>query len=653
MTIAEASYKITELIKKLNTYTEAYDNGHPLVSDKEYDDLYFELESLENKYNLVYPNSPTQNIHWNILSKLEKVEHNHPMLSLDKTKDIVELAKFFGGKEFVCMFKMDGLTLSLLYEDGELVRAETRGNGTIGEDVTHNAKVVKNIPQKIPCKERLVIDGEIICRKDDFQKFKDDYKNPRNFAAGSIRLLNAHECEERNLTFVAWDLVEGLQEDVVRFQQKLFKLANLGFTVVPYTISDNVEEALDAMDFELDYHDIYPTDGYVFKFSDLEYGEAQGRTEHHRKNAIALKLYDETYETELINIEWTMGRTSLLTPIAICKPVEIDGAVIERCSLHNVSVMTELLGECPYVGEPLEIARVNQIIPQVYKAGPKYDYLTVIKNKLSPLNKIEYCPICNSKVEYKTSFDGVTNAYCGNPLCEGALINRLDHFFGKKSLDVKGLSKATFEKLIAWGWIEKIEDVFTLGENHCGDWINKPGFGQASVMKILNAIDNGKKTTLSAFISAIGIPLIGQTNAKELAKKFKTYDEFRIAVDDPDYSFTSIYGFGIEMNNSLKKFDYAEADKLVTYLTFDMPAATENGNSLTGMNIVITGKLSTNRDSFKKLIEEHGGKVTSAISSKTSLLINNDINSTSSKNKTAKELGIPIVSEQQFINDYL
>lgn len=641
---------IYELINKLNRYTKAYDEGHPLISDKEWDDLYFELKQIEEKTGIVYPNSPTQKINYEIVSQLNKVEHNHPMLSLDKTKDINDVIKFFHGQEFICMFKMDGLTVSLTYEDGKLVRAETRGNGYIGEDVTHNARVIENIPQTIPNKNKVIVDGEIICRKDHFEEFKEEYKNPRNFAAGSIRLLSAEECAKRKLSFVAWDLID----NSLSMNQRLATLHDNGFTIVPYLYGSNVKKCFELIeDFVYDHY-VYPTDGYVFKFNDIEYGNSLGQTDHHFKNAIALKLYDETYSTTLKAIEWTMGRTGVLTPIAIFEPLDIDGSIVERASLHNVSIMTDLLGECPYIDEPIEIFKANQIIPQVAAAAPKYDYLTVIKNKLSPINKIEYCPICNHKVEYVTSIDGVINVYCSNPDCEGKLLNRVEHFCSKKGLDIKGLSKATFEKLIDWEWITCLYDVFKLHE-HRTEWIKKTGFGVASVDKILKAIEEKKNNiTLDSFIAAIGIPLIGRVNAQELAKTFKTYKDFKEAVNNSSYTFAVLNGFGYEMNDSLKRFNYEEADKIACIINFKQNENNNLNNSLTGQIIVITGKLTTvkNRDELKYLIEKHGGKVSSSISLKTNILINNDLESTSSKNVFAQEHNIPIMSEENFIKKY-
>lgn len=646
------------LIDKLNHYTDLYDQGHPEISDKEWDELYFTLKQEEEETGVIYPDSPTQHIHYESVSKLNKVTHDHPMLSLDKTKNIQEVNEFLQAKPFVAMFKMDGLTCSLTYERGELIKAETRGNGIVGEDILHNAKVVKNIPLEIPYEGRLVVDGEIICRKDDFIPFQKEYKNPRNFASGSIRLLSSEECKKRNLSFVAWEMIEGYP-NIKEFWQRLEQLYNIGFTIVPMVCDRQwVDEALEVIQEQFkEEHAIYPIDGYVFKFNDVDFGKKQGQTDHHLKNAIAYKLYDETYSTRLKYIQWTMGRTGVLTPVAVFDPIDIDGSTVERASLHNVSVMREILGDCAYVGEPLQVYKANQIIPQIAEAGPKYNYGYVIAyGGVSANDVIERCPICGGDVAYITSDDGVINAYCDNPLCEGKLINRLEHFCGKKGLDIKGLSKATFQKLIDWEWLENLEGVFNLNQ-YRNEWIKKPGFGIASVDKILKSIEEHRHTTLDAFISAIGIPLIGRTAAKDLTNYFETYEDFRDAVMDDTYNFFILDNFGEEMNNSIKNFNYTEADRISKLLIFEAPVVNniQINNSLTGKTIVITGKLTTfkNRAELKAVIESHGGKVLDSISGKTDLLINNDVNSTSSKNKAAKARNIPIVSELDFMKQYI
>ena len=647
------------LIDKLNHYTDLYDQEHPEISDKEWDELYFTLKKKEEETGVIYPDSPTQHIHYESVSKLNKVTHDHPMLSLDKTKDIQEVNEFLQAQPFVAMFKMDGLTCSLTYEHGELIKAETRGNGIIGEDILHNAKVVKNIPLEIPYEGRLVVDGEIICRKDDFIPFQKEYKNPRNFASGSIRLLSSEECKKRNLSFVAWEMIEGYP-NIKEFWQRLEQLYNIGFTIVPMVCDRQwVDEALEVIQEQFkEEHAIYPIDGYVFKFNNVDFGKKQGQTDHHLKNAIAYKLYDETYSTYLKDIQWTMGRTGVLTPVAVFNPIDIDGSTVERASLHNVSVMHETLGDCAYIGEPLQIAKMNMIIPQIIEAGPKYNYEEIITLKKTPANYvIEKCPYCGYPVTYKKSEGNVINAYCENRLCESRLVNKLDHFCGKKGLDIKGLSKATLSKFIEWGWVEKIEDIYYISETHRSDFILKPGFGIKSVTKILNAIEDSKHTTLDAFISAIGIPLIGRAVAKDLTNYFETYEDFRNAVDDDKYDFSMLDNFGEEMNKSIKNFDYAEADRISKLLIFENPVVNnaQINNSLTGKTIVITGKLVTfkNRAELKAVIEYHGGKVSDSISGKTDLLINNDVNSTSSKNKAAKARNIPIVSELDFMKQYI
>jgi len=664
-----SSYKleIAALIRKLNEATEQYDAGHPIMSDKEWDDLYFKLKKREEETGIIFPNSPTQKIHFTKVSELKKVKHNHLMLSLDKTKNFDDIRTFLDTFPWIAMAKLDGLTCSLKYINGELVSAETRGNGVEGEDVTHNAKIISSIPQKINYKNELVVDGEVICTYENFEQFKTSYKNPRNFASGSIRLLDSKECEKRHLTFVAWDcfcnndFYDKYLNEPYNIQKtlslKLQILQDLGFIVVP-SLTDCDVTLIDKAVSIIKENCIYPIDGIVFKYDDIDDYDAAGRTDHHFKGGLAYKFYDETYETNLKNIEWTMGRTGVLTPIAVFDPIDIDGSTVERASLHNVSVMKEILGDCAYVGELLQVYKANQIIPQIAEAGPKHDYGYIIAHGgISANDVIEKCPICHREVDYIESAEGVINAYCTNPLCEGKLVNRLDHFCGKKGLDIKGLSKATLGKFIEWRWVENIEDLYNVGTKYREEFILKPGFGIKSVTKILNAIEESKHTTLDAFISAIGIPLIGRAVAKDLINYFETYEDFRKAVNDKNYHFYDLDNFGEEMDKSIKNFDYAEADRISKFLFIEAPVVNKNqiNNSLAGKTIVITGKLTNfkNRAELKSIIEQHGGKVTESITSKTDLLINNDINSTSSKNQAAKKHGIAIISEADLIKQYL
>ena len=634
-----------DLIWRLNRWTKQYDEGHPTISDKEWDEVYFELKKLEEVTGIIYPDSPTQSISYSVVNNLEKAEHNHPMLSLDKTKDPEEVKAFVKGHEWCAMFKMDGLTCSLTYENGELVRAETRGNGIVGENILHNILVMDNVPKKIPTTETVIIDGEVICTYPNFEEFKDEYKHPRNFASGSIRLLDAKESAARNLTFVAWDLVKGC-EDIDFFFWRLEKLDEWGFETVPRVgDAETVDDAIEILN-EIEDRNIFPVDGYVFKFESKKYGESLGRTEHHFKNAIAFKFYDDEYETELIDIEWSMGRTGQLTPVAIFEPIDIDGTTVERASLHNISIMRKTLGDYPEYGQALWVAKMNQIIPQITRA---------IKNDQPHDHAIEmiprFCPYCNTITTIITSDTGVETLYCLNNQCCGKLNNRIDHFLGKKGLDVKGISTATIEKLIDWGWINELGDIYKL-DGHRAEWISKEGFGTASVEKILNAINASRsRVSLQNFISALGIPLVGRTVAKAITKYYSTWEDFREAIGT---DWTEFEGFGPEITKAINNFDYSAADEIVKLFTWaeDQPSELQSeSSSIKDKVFCITGKVFQfkNRDALKADIESKGGKVVGSMSSKVNYLINNDSTSTSAKNKAAQAAGIPIITEDEYI----
>lgn len=646
MTLEEV-YKQT--LEKMAKWQKAYDEGHPVMSDKEWDDHYWSLIDLEKRLGYSSPDSPTKRIVYDIKNELQKVEHSHPMLSLDKTKDLNEIVSFITEHDWICMAKMDGLTCSLTYRGGRLVRAETRGNGVIGEDVTHNAYVIPSIPKTIPIKEECVIDGEVICTYDNFKAFENDYSNPRNFAAGSIRLLDNKECEKRNLTFVAWDWIKGWETinwlvDENLLNNKLFELSELGFTVVPWA-REGIEYGSnldDRMKIVKGYaqKEGYPIDGLVFKYNDCKEYEAAGRTDHHFRGGLAYKFYDELYGTTLEDIEWSMGRTGVLTPVAIFKEIEIDGAKVSRASLHNVGIMNELLGQ-PFFGQKLRIFRANQIIPQVYDAEESPYTISFMT--------IQQCPICGEWLVRKDN-GGVITLNCPNDACEGKLLNKLDHFCGKKGLDIKGLSKATLEKLMDWGWVEDIEDIFKL---HLWkeEWTAKPGFGEKSVNKILSAIDSARTCDLASFISALGISLIGKTVAKEIAQNFDTYESFREAVA-AGYEFWRWPNFGEAKSSALLNFNYYSADLISQQLNITNENNKNTNKTLEGLIFVCTGKLQLvgTRAKLKEMIENYGGKLTDSVSSKTHYLINNNPASTSSKNKTAKELGVPIITEQDFLD---
>lgn len=631
------------LINRLNEATKAYDAGNPIMSDAEWDELYFQLQKMENESGTILPDSPTHSIYYQNVTPLKKVTHNHPMLSLEKTKDIDEIVKFCGKKDILAMNKLDGLTCSLRYVNGRLVSAETRGNGLVGEDILHNALVIPSIPKSIDYTEELIVDGEIIIKYDDFVNFQDDYKNPRNFAAGSIRLLDSQECAKRKLTFIVWEVIKG-PDDVNSLSKRLSTIQCLGFTIVPNILMSEIDEECLNLLQKLAKVKSYPTDGLVFKFDDISYGRSLGSTAHHNNNAMAFKFYDDVYPTILIDIDWTMGRSGQLTPVAVFEPVEIEGTEVTRASLHNLSIMDETLGKA-WKGQPIQIYKANLIIPQVLKCSSDVE-----KPAQVPFIELPtVCPICGAAL--KNTGD---NLICENPNCEGQLINRLDHFCGKKGLDIKGLSKATLEKLLNWDWINSFVDIFNLRE-HRNEWIRKPGFGEKSVDNILAAIEQAKTTSLEKFIAAIGIPLIGHTVSKELVKYIDSYSDFRDKIQN-NFDFSIIDGFAENKTANLLNFDYEEADKVAALLTLDnQEIQKENNNILKDMVIVITGSLSTfkNRNELQKIIEKHGGKVTESISKKTSILINNDINSTSSKNSAAKKLEVPILTEKEFIEKYL
>ena len=631
-------------IAQLNMWTKAYDEGHPIVSDKKWDEAYFRLVDLENKANIHLPNSPTQKVVYEVQTELKKVTHNHPMLSADKTKDWDKFVQYFGDKDVVGMLKLDGLTLSLRYVDGHLVSAETRGDGEIGVDVTMNATTIASIPKYIDYTDELIIDGEIICRYCDFTNFSDEYDNPRNFAAGSIRLLDPNECKKRNLTFVAWHVVKGLTNNIIDNFNQLIKL---GFTVTPWTSSFD----WDAKEYLIDCAKklSYPIDGLIGRFMDREYGDSLGATSHHSRAIYAFKFYDETVQARLNTIKWQVGRSGVLTPIACFDPIEIEGTTVERASLHNYSVMREILGPCAYVGEPLQVYKSNQIIPQILPVDDewRYDYGYVVSHcGVSANDEPEFCPCCGKPVYRRISDSGVENYYCENPQCEGKLVERLEHFCDrKKGLDIRGLSEQTLKKLVDWKWVESIKDLYNLSSRQ-GEWKNKLGFGEKSVDNILVAIENSKHTTLEKFISAIGIPLIGERVSKILAEKCENWETFRNLIEKDSFSFEEWDGFGYEMNRELKHFNYDEADELAKMFTFTVVEKAGN-DVLKGKTFVITGKLSRKRDEIKAEIESLGGKVGSSITAKTDYLIANQPENTTKYN-TALAKGIPIITEEEY-----
>lgn len=627
-----------KIIEAKNAY---YNTDSPIMSDFEYDKL------VEEYGGEILVGAP-------VLNNIKKTHIiDKPMLSLDKVHSIKEIMSFKKDKDLIASVKCDGLSVRLVYENGELVSANTRGDGYIGADITEHAHYIKGIPLIIPKSGHVVIDGEVVILKKDFDSNR--FKNQRNAAAGALALLDMNEVKSRNLSFIMWDIISIDDSDILTYLDKIIAAKNYDFNVVPFYIvrnEEDIEEALEVCQRRAEERGI-PCDGVVFKYDDIEYGESLGATAHHFRDAIAWKPAMTTYSSRLRYIDWTMGRTGVLTPVAVFDTIEIDGSEVSRASLHNVSIMKEILGDCAYVGEPVEVYKSNLIIPQIYSAGPKYNYGEVVaKGGVSANDSPEYCPICQGEISFKEE-NGITRAYCENPNCSGKLINRLDHFCNKKGLDIKGLSKITLEKLINYGWLSNIEDIFKL-EEYKTEWANKPGFGTVSVNKILNAIEGSKKSPTSKFICAIGIPLIGKVASEALTKKFGDYKTFREAINNNSQELYEIPGIGEVMIQTLLNYDFTEADSIFDKYIIEMrPVVSVSvSNKLEGKTFVVTGKLKTfkNRNEIKAAIEKEGGKVTDSVSSKTDYLINNDIESTSSKNLKAKKLNIPILTEEDFLN---
>lgn len=652
--------RIKELVDILHKASIAYyRDDNPVMSDKQYDDLYDELEVLEKETGLIYSNSPTQNVGSEVVSELDKVKHTHPMLSLAKTKSVDDLIKVYNNKDSILSLKMDGLTICLTYDNGVLTKAETRGDGHIGELVTHNAKVFDNIPLTISIKEHYEIEGEAIITYDDFEKINQSlppdkkYKNPRNLAAGSVRQLDSSIAAKRHLKFIAWKVPTEDYSMVSGFN----KAKQMGFTVVPYTYVWSTYLCPDQVDiscneelrvvFEQQIQELkniadtlgYPIDGLVLAYDDIQYGKSLGMTGHHPKHSIAYKFYEDEEISRLRDVEWSMGKTGQLTPVAIFDSVEIEGTTVNRASLHNVSIFKDLkLG----IGDEITVYKANAIIPQIRENLTKSGTLEV------PL----VCPVCGYPTEIQKDNDSEV-LICTNPCCKTKLIKRLTHFVSRKCMNIDGLSEETLTKFVEWGWIKNLFDVYNLTP-HYSELSKMSGFGTRSVNKLQDAIENSKNVELDHFIAALSIPGIGTSQAKELAKKFKIWATFDEA-GHGSYDFSTLDGFGEIANKNIHNWFYNmyqedRIPQLVRNLHF-ISNDNESDNSLAGMTFVITGSLNhfENRDTLKKELESRGAKVSGSISAKTNFLINNNIDSTSSKNKKAKQLNIPIVDEEYII----
>lgn len=644
--------RIKYLVKQLNEYRDSYYNdARPVVSDAAYDKLFDELSELEKETGVVYANSPTQTVGYVVKSELEKVKHSHPMLSLDKTKSVDDLVKFAGEKDCILSLKMDGLTCLLTYENGELVQGETRGDGEVGELITHNAKVFDNIPLTIDYKGHFEIEGEAIITYDDFNKINeflsDDkkYKNPRNLASGSVRQLDSKIASQRHIKFIAWKVPTEVASN--SFINRLQYAAELGFDTVPFlpirgnSNAEFINIVIEQLQRRANERS-FPIDGLVATYNDITYGESLGMTGHHPKHSIAFKFYDEEVETVLKNIEWSMGKIGSLTPVAIFDPVEIDGTMVERASLHNVSILTKLDLQ---IGDTIIVYKANQIIPQVK------ENLSAKDRESAYIRIPSQCPVCESSTQIVKENDSEV-LMCTNPHCKGKLLGRVSHFVSKKGMDISGLSEETIKKFIELGWITEITDVYNLGQ-HYDRLSTMSGFGKKSVDKLRKSIENSKTVRLDKFITSLSIPGIGTSQSKELTKEFRTWNDFRDA-SVGCYNFTQIDGFGDVLNKNIHSWfkDMCDiADKLASLMTFKVEGKQNADNSLDGKSFVVTGKVFRfkNRDEVKAEIEKRGGKVTGSVTKSTYALINNDIESNSSKNKKAKELDVQIINEDQLI----
>lgn len=648
----EKLIRIKRLIKQLNEYRDSYYNdARPVVSDAAYDKLFDELSELEKETGVVYANSPTQTVGYVVKSELEKVKHSHPMLSLDKTKSVNDLVKFSRDKDCILSLKMDGLTCLLTYENGELVQGETRGDGEVGELITHNAKVFDNIPLTIDYKGHFEIEGEAIITYDDFNKINeflsDDkkYKNPRNLASGSVRQLDSKIASQRHIKFIAWKVPTEVASN--SFINRLQYAAELGFDTVPFlpirgnSNAEFINIVIEQLQRRANERN-FPIDGLVATYNDITYGESLGMTGHHPKHSIAFKFYDEEVETVLKNIEWSMGKIGSLPPVAIFDPVEIDGTMVERASLHNVSILTKLDLQ---IGDTIIVYKANQIIPQVK------ENLSAKDRESAYIRIPSQCPVCESSTQIVKENDSEV-LMCTNPHCKGKLLGRVSHFVSKKGMDISGLSEETIKKFIELGWITEITDVYNLGQ-HYDRLSTMSGFGKKSVDKLRKSIENSKTVRLDKFITSLSIPGIGTSQSRELAKVFNTWDDFRDA-SVGCYNFTQIDGFGDVLNKNIHSWfkDMCDiADKLASFMTFETEANQNTDDSLNSKPFVVTGKVFRfkNRDEVKAEIEKRGGKVTGSVTKSTYALINNDIESNSSKNKKAKELGVKIITEDQLI----
>ena len=641
--------RMQELVELLNRAAKAYyQDADEIMSNYEYDALYDELQALEAQTGVTLSSSPTVNVGYEILSELPKERHPSPMLSLDKTKDVAGLQAFAGDQKVVMSWKMDGLTIVLTYRDGGLVKAVTRGNGEVGEVITANARTFKNLPLQIPYKGELVLRGEAVIGYKDFEKINEEiaevdakYKNPRNLCSGSVRQLNSEITAKRNVKFYGFSLVqaEGVDFHNSRAAQ-LDWLASQGFEVVEHIVVSREEIPNEVIKFsENIVSNDFPSDGLVLIYDDVAYGQSLGRTSKFPRDSFAFKWADETSKTVLREIEWSPSRTGLINPVAIFDPVELEGTTVSRASVHNISIMEELeLG----IGDQIEVYKANMIIPQIAE--------NLTRSGVKDIPKV--CPVCGGATEIR-SISNAKALYCTNPECQAKQLKSYALFVSRDALNIDGLSEATLEKFIARGFIHDFADLFHL-EQHREEICEMDGFGEKSYNNLIASVEKARETTLPRLIYGLGIANIGLANAKLICKEIG-HDPERVK-DLTAEDLAAIDGIGdVIAGNYVAYFADAEHRELFEKLLKEVKLPEEQEDvgeqTFAGMNFVITGSVEhfANRNEVKALIESKGGKVTGSVTSKTNYLINNNVESTSSKNKKAKDLGIPIITEEDFL----
>ena len=640
--------RMKELVEKLDQAAKAYyQEDREIMSNQEYDSLYDQLEQLEKETGTVLTNSPTVRVGYEAVNELPKEEHPSPMLSLDKTKDKEVLRGFIGSHRCLLSWKLDGLTIVLTYENGELVKAVTRGNGVVGEVITNNARVFKNIPLRIPYKGHLVLRGEAIITYSEFQRINETigdadarYKNPRNLCSGSVRQLNNEITAKRNVRFYAFALVSAQNVDFGNSREQQFIwLKNQGFEVVEYKVvtSETLDEAMDYFSTTIVNND-FPSDGLVVTYDDIAYGESLGSTAKFPRNSFAFKWADEMRETKLTDMEWSPSRTGLINPVAIFEPVELEGTTVSRASVHNISIVKELqLG----IGDTIKVYKANMIIPQIA------ENLTKSGNLVIP----DKCPVCGHEARIRQEND-VETLYCMNPDCVAKKIKSFSLFTSRDAMNIDGLSEATLEKFIAMGFIHNFGDIFEIGK-YKDQIVEMEGFGQKSFDNLMASLEKARETTLAKVIYSLGIAGIGLANAKVICKYFN--DDIEKIRHANVEEISSIEGIGPVIAGSLADYfkneeNNGKLDHLLEHLHL-IHEEVSGEQMFAGKTFVITGSVEhfANRSQVKEFIEARGGKVTGSVTKKTDYLINNDKTSTSSKNKKAQELGIPILSEEDFL----